>query len=170
MGGHYQTNFSEGFMRILRIAVLVVLLTFSVALATEVAPVKPSTKDKCPVCGMFVAKYPDFLAQISFQDGSHAFFDGAKDMFKYYFDLHKYNPSQSLSKIAAIYVTDYYSLAAIDGRKAWYVIGSDVYGPMGRELIPFAREDEAREFMEDHGGGKVLAFEVVSPDVIAGLD
>ena len=42
-------------------------------------------KDKCPVCGMFVAKYPGFLAQIQFRDGSIAFFDGPKDFFKYYF-------------------------------------------------------------------------------------
>lgn len=102
-------------------------------------PLQPNMKDKCPVCGMFVAKYPDFLAQVVFKDGSHAFFDGTKDMFKYYFNLKKYAPKKSPQDISAIYVKDYYTLEPIDGCKALYVAGSNVYGPMGKELIPFAR-------------------------------
>ena len=118
----------------------------------ERKPVKPSPKDKCPVCGMFVAKYPDFLAQIIFKDGSALFFDGAKDMFKCYLNLKKYHPSKKQSDIDSIYVNDYYGLTFIDGFKAFYVIGSDIYGPMGRELIPFEKEADAREFMKDHKG------------------
>jgi len=72
---------------------------------------------------MFVAKYPDFLAEILFKDGSYAFFDGTKDMFKYYFNLKKYNPKKRLEDIDSIYVTDYYNLALIDGYQAFYVIG-----------------------------------------------
>ena len=45
-----------------------------------------------------------------FQDGSTVFFDGAKDMFKYYFDLKKYNPSKKQTDIEALQVTDYYDL------------------------------------------------------------
>ncbi len=86
-------------------------LTFNTdAQSADRKPVKPSPKDKCPVCGMFVAKYPDWITQILFKDGSYAFFDGAKDMFKYYFNLKKYNPSKKPGDIESIYVTDYYSL------------------------------------------------------------
>ena len=42
---------------------------------------------------MFVKKYPDWTSQILFKDGSYAVFDGAKDMFKYYLGLKKFNPS-----------------------------------------------------------------------------
>jgi copper chaperone NosL len=157
-------------MKILRMTVLAVILTFSLALANEVKPLKPSKEDKCPVCGMFVAKYPDFLAQIIFKDGSYAFFDGVKDLFKYFFDIKKYNPSKDLSDIVAIYVADYYSLNPTDGRKAWYVVESDVYGPMGKELIPFEKEDEAREFMKDHEGKLLVRFDEVTPSLIKGLD
>ena len=72
-------------------------------------------KDKCPVCGMFVKKYPDWVSQIVFKDGSYAVFDGAKDLFKYYHGLKKYNPSHAPSDIDSIYVTDYYR-AATDRR------------------------------------------------------
>ena len=133
-------------------------------------PVKPSPKDKCPVCGMFVAKYPDFLAEILFKDGSSAFFDGAKDMFKYYFHLEKYHPSRKRSDIDSIYVTDYYNLTLIDGTHAYYVVGSDVYGPMGRELIPFDKEADAREFMKDHKGKLLLRFREITFETVKGLD
>jgi nitrous oxide reductase accessory protein NosL len=147
----------------------VFLLTRTVA-AVAASPVTAAKTDKCPVCGMFVAKYPDFLAQIIFTDGSYALFDGAKDMFKYYFDLKKYNAAKERSDIASVYVTDYYSITPIDGRKAWYVVDSDVFGPMGRELMPFQKEMDAKEFMKDHSGKKLLRFEEVTPALIQGLE
>jgi nitrous oxide reductase accessory protein NosL len=131
---------------------------------------QPGPRDKCPVCGMFVAKYPDFVARIVFKDGSLAFFDGAKDMFKYYFNLSKYNPKAKRTDISSIHVTDYYGLTYIDGLKAYYVQGSDIYGPMGKELLPFEKEGEAKEFMKDHKGKMLLRFQEVSNSIIKGLD
>ena len=133
-------------------------------------PLKPSPADKCPVCGMFVAKYPDWVAQVVFRDGSRAYFDGAKDMFKYLLNPKKYQPSKKAGDIAGIFVTDYYDLAFIDGRTAYYVEGSDVYGPMGRELIPFKKEADAKVFLKDHKGREILTFQGVTADVLKGLD
>ena len=136
----------------------------------ERKPVKPSPKDKCPVCGMFVAKYPDFLAEIIFKDGSALFFDGTKDMFKCYLDLKKYHPSKKQSDIDSLYVNDYYGLIPVDGAKAFYVVGSDILGPMGRELIPFEKEADAKEFMKDHRGQSILKFGDVTVNILKGLD
>jgi nitrous oxide reductase accessory protein NosL len=138
--------------------------------AGERQPAKPTSSDKCPVCGMFVAKYPDWVAQIFFQDGSHAFFDGVKDMMKYYYNLEKYNPSKKIDQIDAVFVTDYYDLVMIDGRSAWYVAGSDVYGPMGRELIPFKTEEGAKEFMQDHAGKSIYRFSEITLNMVKALD
>ncbi|MDP2045367.1 MAG: nitrous oxide reductase accessory protein NosL [Deltaproteobacteria bacterium] len=140
------------------------------ASAQDVAPAKITPADKCPVCGMFVAKYPDFVDQIVFKDGTHAFFDGVKDMMKYYFDLPKYNPGKTQADIAAILVTDYYTLKLSDGLKAWYVVGSDVYGPMGKELMPFKDEAAAKEFKVDHKGTAILSFQDITPALIKTLD
>ena len=153
----------------IRLIVVIGLLIFLPA-AGKSAPPDPSKTDKCPVCGMFVAKYPDFLARIVFKDGSAAFFDGAKDMFKYYFAIDRYNPAKNTGEIASILVTDYYSMAPVDGRAACYVLGSDVFGPMGRELIPFALEADAREFMQDHAGKELLPFGAITPELVKGLD
>ncbi|MDI6728082.1 MAG: nitrous oxide reductase accessory protein NosL [Thermodesulfovibrionales bacterium] len=150
---------------------IALLLCCSTALfAGEKKPVKPSPKDKCPVCGMFVAKYSDWGAEIIFRDGSYAFFDGAKDMFKYYFNIAKYNPSKNQSDIDSIYVTDYYNLTLINGYNVHYVVGSDVYGPMGRELVPFAKEKDAVGFMNDHKGKKILRFKDITPEVLHTLE
>jgi len=155
--------------------VFVFLLTLTLTLITdsyggERKPIKPSQKDKCPVCGMFVAKYPDFLAEILFKDGSYAVFDGTKDMFKYYFNLKKYNPQKRLEDIDSIYVTDYYNLTLMDGYQTFYVTGSDVYGPMGKELIPLEKEADAKEFMKDHKGQSILRFKGITYQIIKGLD
>lgn len=131
---------------------------------------QPAANDKCPVCGMFVSKYPDFLGQVVFKDGAVDFFDGAKDLFKYYFNLQKYQRTRTTADLAAIYVTDYYKLQPIDATQAWYVLGSDVYGPMGKELIPFKEESEAKVFMKDHRGKALLRFQDITYPTVKQLD
>jgi copper chaperone NosL len=149
---------------------LVFLWLASWSLAEAKDPVKPTEQDKCPVCGMFVAKYPDFIAQVIFKDGSYAVFDGVKDMFKYYFDMKKYDPAKQVSDIESIYVSDYYDLTMTDGYKAFYILGSDVFGPMGKELIPFEAEEDAKEFMIDHIGKSLLKFKEINANTLKGLD
>ena len=149
---------------------ILALVLSSTVIAAALKPHKAAPRDKCPICGMFVAKYPDFAAQIQFRDGSVLHFDGAKDMVKCYQNLSRYAPGRKPTDIIAIFVTSYYDLTMVDGRTAFYVPGSDVYGPMGRELIPFARESEARDFLKDHQGKAVIRFQEVTPEVIRRLD
>jgi len=134
----------------------------------ELPEIKKS--DRCPVCGMFVSKYPKWVGQIVFKDGSYYFYDGAKDLFKHLFDMQKYTPGKSLEGIKAIYVTDYYEVELTPAKTAFYVIGSDVLGPMGHELLPFKDKESAQEFLEDHKGTSILQFQDVTPAVIESLD
>ncbi|NPA03371.1 MAG: nitrous oxide reductase [Epsilonproteobacteria bacterium] len=117
---------------------------------------------KCPVCGMFVAKYPKWATLLIDKEGNKLYFDGVKDMMKYYFKHPK--------EIKRAYVSDYYTQEVIEANKAFYVKGSDVLGPMGKELIPFKTEKEAKTFLEDHKGEKILHFEEITPEVIKELD
>ncbi len=145
-------------------------LIISSARAMETKPVRPQPGDKCPVCGMFVAKYPDWSAEIIYQDGTVLFFDGAKDLFKFYFAPHKYKSNKQRQHIKAMYVTEYYDLTFIEAKNAFYVLGSDVYGPMGLELVPFKTEADAKEFLRDHQGEKIIAFNDVVLALIKTLD
>ena len=157
-------------LRSITLAILIGTFVGSAAISADKQPIQPSKKDKCPVCGMFVYKYPDWVGKIIFKDGSIAFFDGAKDLFKYYNNLNKYNPEKTMKDIEAIYVTEYYDMKIIDAKNAFFVIGSDVYGPMGRELIPFVNKSDAEAFKTDHKGKRILKFEDVHPGIIKKLD
>jgi copper chaperone NosL len=117
--------------------------------------------EKCPICGMFVYKYPRWAAQI-FYAQKHYSFDGVKDLMKYYFK-HK-------DGISKILVTDYYSQKAIDAKESYFVIGSDTYGPMGHELIPFKNESDAKTFLIDHKGKKIVKFSDITQEAVYKLD
>jgi copper chaperone NosL len=133
-------------------------------------PIQVPEKAKCPVCGMFVAKYPNWVGEIETTDGQHYYFDGVKDMMKFYFDPDRYHVKLASGQIAAIRVSDYYDLGPMDAHKAWYVIGSNVYGPMGDELIPFRTKEEAEIFSKDHFGKSIVNFEKINSDLVHGLD
>jgi nitrous oxide reductase accessory protein NosL len=131
---------------------------------------EPGPNDTCPVCGMFVAKYPEWIASVLYQDGRAHHFDGAKDLFKYLLELPKWAPGRRAADIAAMGVTEYYGLDRIDARRAWYVIGSDTLGPMGHELVPLESREDAEAFMRDHAGRRILRFEDISLELLNGLD
>jgi len=168
--GRKDLRAAAGMLGVLVVLALVCLLSFPALTAqgAENAFAKPGPNDKCPVCGMLVEPYRNWWASVVFADGTRAFFDGPKDLFKYISNLKKFNPSKQESDIAAVYVTDYYGTTQIDAKKAWYVTGSDVNGPMGPEPVPFGRESDAKTFLKDHKGKKVLTFEAAALEVSSG--
>lgn len=144
---------------------IVVVLLFSslglVAVPVISADIKmPGEKDRCPVCGMFVAPYPEWIATLVFADGEQLFFDGSKDLFRYYF---KHNNEKRLREsLTGIYVTDYYSTRLVSVEDVFFVGGSDVYGPMGRELIPIIGLEAAETFKRDHSGTAIYTFKEIN--------
>ena len=142
--------------------IYLMFLSVPLSVAADKKPFEVKKSDKCPVCGMFVAGYKNWEAQIIFGDGSYAVFDGPKDMFRYYLNVKKYNPAKTASDISNIYVTEYYSTKLMDARKAFFVRGSDVNGPMGAELVPLATEAAAKDFLKDHKGSRILKFSEVT--------
>ena len=146
---------------------LILAFTASAALGAEI---KPSKKDKCPVCGMLVYMYPDWAAKIEFKDGTTSFFDGPKDMLRYYLDLAKYAKGHAEGDIREMLVTEYYDLTPVDAKTAWFVTGSDVMGPMGAELVPFKTEAQAADFKRDHKGKAILKFTEITAKVMKGFE
>jgi copper chaperone NosL len=150
-------------------AAIALLLLSTAAVAEEPAP-RPTRTDKCPVCGMFVSRYPDWTARVAFQDGSSAWFDGAKDLFKFLLEPGWFLPGKKVADVRSVTVTDYYAVTPLDAKEAFFVVGSDVFGPMGRELVPFGQRTEAEEFLRDHRGKMILRFGDVTRAVLDGLD
>jgi len=152
---------------------MVLLLMLGLVLHAVAGPVDtpaPNVDDTCPVCGMFVAKYPAWVATVRYQDGHLHHFDGAKDLYKYLRDLPRWAPGHRHEDIQTIGVTEYYTLTRIDAREAWFVIGSDVLGPMGHELIPLETLEDAEEFMRDHQGERILRQDEVTTELLEKLD
>ena len=143
----------------------VAFLASVAVVAASDGPPPPGPKDRCAVCGMFVAKYSNWVATIAYPDGSHRFFDGPKDLFRYLT-----GKDGSTARDAEIWVTDYYTTNSIKAREAFFVAGSDVFGPMGAELIPLATADLAESFRADHGGADVLAFDAIDEAVLRSLE
>lgn len=136
----------------------VCLLIAVAATASSPSSPAPGPKDRCPVCGMFVAPYPNWVAVIEFKDGSLEFFDGPKDMFIFLFDLVRYRPKAQAEDITGVHVTEYYTTRLLDAREVFFVTGSDVRGPMGSELVPIQGRENAKTFKRDHGGDKIMRF------------
>lgn len=146
-------------------AAVAFLVCFGILQAVMAQPAADITpRERCPVCGMFVAKYPVWVTQVRLHDGKVLFFDGVKDLMVFYRSPEKY--AAQANNIAEVWVKDYYTLEWLDGRKALYVIGSDVYGPMGHEFIPFAGAEEAENFKRDHKGTKVIPFDEITPALL----
>lgn len=155
--------------RLTALSFLALWAACSAAQGGAVVP-KPGAMDLCPVCGMLVSKYPNWTATALYRDGHAHYFDGAKDLFKYLQELSKYAPSHRKEDLVGLYVTEFYGLTRIDARSAFYVIGSDVLGPMGHELVPLETRADAEEFLKDHKGKRILTFEQVTADIIDGID
>ncbi|MGA2116536.1 MAG: nitrous oxide reductase accessory protein NosL [Bryobacteraceae bacterium] len=161
----------------MRLACAAILLALCAApwvdLAADGVPFSvppPRAMDLCPVCGMIVSKYPNWIATVVWKDGHAHHFDGAKDMFKFLQALPKYAPGHKRDDIRFIAVTDFYNLEKIEAGKASYVIGSDVMGPMGPELVPLATRADAEDFFKDHKGKLILGFGAVTPEIVAKVD
>ena len=137
--------------------------------------IKVLKDEKCPICGMFVYKYPKWVAQIFFKDKNrtyHYSFDGVKDMMKFYLksvDNKEYKNFKKKS-ITKMLVSDYYTQKSIDATFAFYVIGSDIFGPMGKELIAFKSYLDAKIFKKDHRGVKIIKFKEINKSLISKLD
>lgn len=151
------------------IALILWMVLLGAGAAVRAEPPQPGAEDRCPVCGMFVAKYPDWVASMEFAQGDVVHFDGVKDLLTFYFNMAHYQPGRDMDDIRDIHVTDYYSGRRIDAWEAFFVLGSDVFGPMGKELIPFESQAAAVEFKRDHHGTRVMRFADIRPTLLERL-
>jgi len=124
---------------------------------------------RCPVCGMFPARYPRWAAQLIFEDGAAHFFDSPVDLFIFLDDTARYDPERADDAVAAHYVTDFDTGHWIAAGEAYFVIGSAVRGPMrGPDLPAFATHDQASAFAATQGG-EVATYADITPARVAKL-
>ena len=122
----------------------------------------------CGKCGMYPAKYPRWQSQIIFKDGSMTPFDGCKCMFNFMFAMDQYDKAHSMDDVAAILVKDFNTGEWMNGADAYFIVGSNMMGPMGKELIPFTDKAAAMKFHQEQGGNMTVYSEI-TPEVLKSL-
>ncbi|MBV2236044.1 MAG: nitrous oxide reductase accessory protein NosL [Sterolibacterium sp.] len=144
----------------------------AVATAT-VSPKEIGKNMRCPVCGMFPARYPKWQAQVIFKDGDLRAIDSPVDLFRFLHNLPRYerkHAEQGRAAIAAIYLTDHVKGGWVDARQAWFVAGSSARGPMNNADLPAFNGRPAAERFAASNGGRVLAFEEITAELVANLE
>jgi len=122
----------------------------------------------CLVRHFKVYKEPKWVAKIETRAGKTVFFSSPKSMFEFYHRPGKWfdvgvKSERDFSKIV---VTDYETLKAIDGEKAFYVYGSHAISPAGDDLPAFATKEEAKAFIKKYSGSRIMKFDEVSDALI----
>lgn len=99
------------------------------------------------------------VAAAVFKDGKVVAFEGARCLFIYNTIPKRFGID--VGNIVHRYVTDFKSGKIVDASNAFLVMGSDVKGPMGIDLIPFLDKKEADKFSEERHGKRVVQLGTV---------
>jgi nitrous oxide reductase accessory protein NosL len=136
-------------------------------------PITLTTEHSCDVCGMVIPNHPGPSAEVFYpgqEPAGHANparFDSTWEAYGFHFDRRDEGWTA-----AAFYVTDYSAVdyrtftdggdtlisthpgaaAFVDAESVTYVVGSEVKGAMGRDLIGFSVRDDAASFRDEFGG------------------
>jgi len=122
----------------------------------------------CLVRHFKVYKEPKWVAKIRVRNGKTVYFSSPKSMFEFYHRPGKWfdvgvKSERDFSKIV---VTDYNTLKAIDGEKAFYVYGSRAISPAGDDLVAFETKKAAEDFSKIYSGKRIFKFDEVSDALI----
>lgn len=152
--------------------ICIVAPTFAFDPSTGRAPSAPREVPpdaRCPVCGMFPARYPRWAAQVIFANGDVQYLDSPLSLFIYLQQVPRYTAGQSAANIVTSYVTDLDTGTWVATAQAWFVHRSRLMGPMRSGNLPaFATLDQARDFA-DREGGEWLSAEVLRKGLPASL-
>lgn len=72
------------------------------------------------------------------------------------------------TRATSIRVQDYYDRRWRSGEELRFVVGGDVVGPMGPDLVP-VDPSRATKFIQDHGADRALRLDEVTSDVLAAV-
>jgi len=125
------------------------------SLVALVAACGGDDRPRCAQCGMYADVAPRWAAAATLESGETLRFDTPKCLFGY-------TARQGAASTRSRKVTEYYSQRLVPVEMVLFVVGSDVVGPMGKDLVP-VEASRAAAFVHDHGGRTVEFDDVGSP-------
>lgn len=113
---------------------------------------------RCAHCGMKLTPGSAWLTELVAADGSKRSFDTPRCALT----------ARLAGGGAKVRVQDFYDRTWRDAGEVLFVVGSDVLGPMGPDLVPV---DTARapKFLKDHEGERALKLDEITKPVLEGL-
>lgn len=138
-----------------------VCVALVVACGGDGEPALAQATDRCAHCGMFIAADSGFTAGATTAAGAAVAFDSPKCLFRWL-------GQPAGAGATGAWVTEYFTRAHTPVDDALYVLGSDVTGPMGRDLVPVAPRERAEHFATSHGG-RVLSRAEITGEIVEGL-
>jgi copper chaperone NosL len=117
-------------------------LRFVLALACVLGACTRESVQRCRECGMRVDGDPRFLTGATL-DGAELLFDTPKCLFRFL-------ASSDGRRADDAWAVEYYSGERRSITELRFIMGSDVLGPMGDDLVPV--DEHADRFVRDHGG------------------
>lgn len=145
-------------MRLVQVALVIVLAAGSVAGCGGESTAE--AQQRCDLCGMRVDPSSGWRAGARDASGQALAFDAPKCLFRRHFER---------GAVSEPWVIEYYSQARRPARDLFFVIGTDLHGPMGRDLVPVAGREAADRLSREHHGERVLSFDEVTRDVVGTL-
>ncbi len=136
----------------------------SIALVIALVPVNPANlaahprkienHKMCPLCGMYPARYATFQCQVVFKDGTYEAFDSPLGLLVYLFFSDK--TGLDIKPIESVYFRDYLNRKWIDANETYYVVGTNIMGPMGIDFLPVSDKNRAEKLNADEQGALVI--------------
>ena len=130
---------------------------------TAPPPQTVGEKQRCPVCGMYPARYPLWQVQVIFRDRGMVAIESPAEFLRYRAEMKRYDTTHRSEDIAQVYFSDHAGSGWIRAEQAAFVEGSDAKGPMGADSPAFRQKQDAEQFARQHGG-KVIAFDALPGD------
>jgi nitrous oxide reductase accessory protein NosL len=120
-------------------------------------------QDRCPVCGMKVAKYNKFNSAIQLSDLTTFYFCSSGCMLRAWLHPDIFLAS-SKGELKSTVVREYFTGAQVDGKAVSWVVGSDVVGPMGPAFVPVKGKQALEIFKRRHGGKVIFMLKELDPE------
>lgn len=125
-----------------------------------------SARTRCPVCGMYPARYPKWMVQLIYRDQTQKVFDSPADLLRFLQHMDKYDRTHTATDIAAIYLSDYQKGGWINAKTSYLVMGSKARGPMNQPDLPaFPSRERAEQFAQS-SGGHVHAYSELNAEIL----
>lgn len=124
---------------------------------------------RCPVCGMFPARQPNWAAQVLYADGDAHHLDSPLSLFLYLQQVPRYAAGRQRADIAALHVREHETGRWLPAEQALYVHRSALAGPMRSGNLPATVAGEAASRFVARHGGQAMTFADLARELPAAL-